>query len=556
MEPSPFRLAVVEGSGAPSWDAATRTLTVELPKAQVAKVRLSCVAAAPDVDLLALWHWIAEEAFDDDDRARLRALAESGGHWMLTPFRELTLVHAVLQPLARPVVQTITPERTLGATFTGLQGTVAVHGASTGKIDLLAAWSEPTGLGLDRRDGTAQAFDVAVHDPAASSVALAGRRHEFGDTKYRRVRYRAAATTRFREYFLAADTADPASLQRVSAAELEVDVLSSARPLAPSITYVIPTFGWETGSDATASFSQRTAGLRVYLQPPWFSAGDGELLGVAVWLGPSDLCGPAASPPNLPFSVGVPELPDGLKPYATQWGRDPIWSAGAPRPLPSLEQFPRAIAVETGLSIAERSGVVLGVAGHEVEWDAERQLFYCDLDVQAGATYYPFVRLALARYQPKSVRHAELSRIAMADFIQVAPDRRVWIARDPQNPQRLAVTVSGAGYRENASFECASQIEVRLERFLETSEGGLGWVPASPEPKPLGDTQVIAGQTVWTGTVELPPDRLDARFRLVVEEYEYFLADVPDFSAAEGRPFGSGKDRRLVYSDAVEIAPA
>jgi hypothetical protein len=78
-------------------------------------------------------------------------------------------------------------------------------------------------------------------------------------------------------------------------------------------------------------------------------------------------------------------------------------------------------------------------------------------------------------------------------------------------------------------------------------------VPVSIEPQPLNDTQVLPGQTAWTGTVTLPADRPDARFRLIVEEYEYFLGDDPAFTAQAGRPFGRGKDRRLVYADAIEV---
>lgn len=551
MEPSPYRIAVMEGSGAPLWDPLTRTLTVLLPKAQVAKVRLSSVLEAAELDRMAMWQWIADAAFDAEDVARLRSLAEVGGHWLITPFRELTLVHAVLQPLERPVIQAIAPSRSLGATYVTLAGGVGIHGASTGKVDLLASWSEPTGEGFARRDGNAHAFEVPVHDAAAATVALGSRRHELGDTKYRRVKYSATATTRFREYFDASLAADPATLQRKSLAELEVDILNSARPLAPGVVYVLPTFGWESGADASASYSRRTTGLRLYLESPWFSSGDGELLGVTMWLGPSDFCGPQATPPpQLPVPQ---EFPDKLKPYATRWGRDPIWSSGNPHPLPTLEHFPRAVAVETGLTIGERPDAVLAAAGHEVGYDSERKLFYCDIDIHAGDVYYPFIRLALARYQPKSVQGAELSRVVLAEFIQLAPGRMAWIARDPEKPARLAITVSGEGYRGNASFPCSSQVEVRVERFLDEDEGGIGWVPVSLEPVRLNDTQVLRGQTAWTGTVMLPADRPDARFRLIVEEYEYFLEDDPVFTAPEGRPFGRGSDRRLVYADAVEV---
>jgi hypothetical protein len=360
------------------------------------------------------------------------------------------------------------------------------------------------------------------------------------------------ATTRFRECFVYPNEPplDASELTRSSVAEFEADVLNSARPLAPSLAYVIPTFGWESGSDQTAAFGKRTGGLRVYLDEPWFSSGDGELLGVVLWLGPGDQCLPTPAPEG---PVAPAELEDRLKPYATQWGHDPIWLSGATHALPSLEHLPRAVAVESNVTIDELSDVVMAVAGHEVGYDETRHLFYCDIDLDAGPSYYPFVRLALARYQPQSIPGAELSRIVLADFVQFAPDRMAWIMRDPQDPDLLKVTVSGTGYRKNRSFNCASAVEMRLERWLSAQEGGIGWVPVLYGPLPLQADQALPTLTAWTGTLHLPPHAPEARFRLIFEEYESFLGDTPEGQVLPDGQFGQGRERRLVYSDAVEI---
>jgi hypothetical protein len=550
----PFTLAIVEDTGAPDWDPARRLLTVKLPKAQVARVRLSALVTPDGLDRLAVWHWIAEEAFDEEAVDRLRALALDGGHWMLTPFRELTLVHAVLQPLARPAVLGLQPRKTLGATFAAVDGRAFVHAASTGKIDLLAAWDEPTGFGpaaADRRSGGGHAFDVAVHDTGVDEVRWADRHHEFGDTRYRRVRYTAVATTRFRDYFSAAETADPADLSRSALAAFEADVLNSARPAAPDLLYIIPTFEWQAGADATGATSRRRGGLRVYLRLPWYSSGDGELLGVVLWPTPADGCTGPLDPLESPQTPKEIEQLAQKRRYTTVWGSDPIWLTGAVHQTPSVQCFPRAVAVEHGLSIEEDSTLMM-TAGHEVGFDAERQLFYCDLDVDTGPSYYPFVRLALARYQPKSVQGAELSHVVLADFIQLAPDRLCWVAREPDRPDRVRIVVSGTGYRKNASFPCTSTIEVRLERFLTGSEGGLDWVPVSPAPLVLTNVQAVPTLAAWDGTLTVPAVS-GARFRLIVEEWESFLADVPSAEPLPGNAFGQGRQRRLVYADAVEV---
>ena len=61
---------------------------------------------------------------------------------------------------------------------------------------------------------------------------------------------------------------------------------NSARPLAPSVAYVMPTLGRvqesvaDTGKEKVITRLRRGSGLRVFLQRPWFSSGAGELLGV------------------------------------------------------------------------------------------------------------------------------------------------------------------------------------------------------------------------------------------------------------------------------------
>ncbi len=62
-----------------------------------------------------------------------------------------------------------------------------------------------------------------------------------------------------------------------------VEVLASARPVAPHVSRIIPAWEWAgpAGSVETGIVYDRTGGyLRVYLERPWWSTGAGELLGV------------------------------------------------------------------------------------------------------------------------------------------------------------------------------------------------------------------------------------------------------------------------------------
>src|SRR5262245_39183801 len=82
---------------------------------------------------------------------------------------------------------------------------------------------------------------------------------------------------------------------------------SSARPLAPKVLYVVPTFRWSRGSNPS---TMRGGGVRVYLERPWGSSGDGEQLGVVLWKGPG--------------RGGETDPLDPLDRYVTMWGRDPL----------------------------------------------------------------------------------------------------------------------------------------------------------------------------------------------------------------------------------------
>ena len=161
---------------------------------------------------------------------------------------------------------------------------------------------------------------VAVIDSGTKSEP----KHEFHDTKYHRVGYTPVAVTRFREYFPAAT--NTAAATTLPGADFTADVLNSARPAAPKVLYALPLFEWDTTPPGTPGSTGRPrvgGGLRIYLERPWYSSGDGELLGVVFLDGAEFLT-----------------LADPLKPLVTQWGADPIWG-GQPAPASAAKtQFP------------------------------------------------------------------------------------------------------------------------------------------------------------------------------------------------------------------------
>jgi hypothetical protein len=324
-----------------------------------------------------------------------------------------------------------------------------------------------------------------IIDVGAEHVRLvAPKFHEFGDTRYRRIEYWMEATTRFREFMpkaILVDPADPDENGDPGPSERHIKVVgprevrwipSSAPPPAPAVLYVVPTFGWtrSTGATGTQRTWRRGGGLRVYLDRPWNVSGYGEML--AVVLAPSTFTGdPDTAPARRPY-----------KKLVTQWGNDPIWDSPAiPTIAPARAAFPRARTAPdpagawlpagsppteagqpdgpfqvTGLGDATAP---LEIAPHDVFYDPERKLWYCDIEIDQGGAYWPFVRLALARYQPVSVTGCHLSEVVLADFMPLTADRSLSVTPGRGGLTRRVV-VSGRA-PENSSGRAEAQAAQR-----------------------------------------------------------------------------------------------
>jgi hypothetical protein len=622
-----FRLELAEpgddAPAAPRWDPDARVLTVFLPKGTMTTVPLTSWVRPADLPFLGQWQWL-REAVDRrvvespeverllpggvvDEIAHVLQRAVEGGHWLLTPPRLLTLVHAVQQPLGHPAFRAIDVEhdpakegsdplqtepsagradptelaavtawRRIGATDAYLHGGLAIHGASTAKVDLTASWEDPVDdpaagdkpatvshrahvdeltlpalaesyLWASGRD----ARRVGWYDPEHDQVAFvregdwigrpgwndrrfddAAPRHVIGDTKHHRITYTAVATSRYREYFEQVEGADFTR----SSEPIEVDVPASARPLAPEVAYVVPTFGWQRQVDTNLMRSVRFGGgLRVYLRRGWYSSGDGELLGVALWSGAN----------------GTLDR-ETFKPYVTQWGMDPIWRTGDLGGIPAVQSFPDAAARDFEVSLEERDGRV-DVVGYPPELDETRGLWFADLTVNLPtSTYMPFCRLALVRFQPNALRDAKISRVVLADYAQLTPDRTATVTFDPYHPRQLHIAVSGVAPRGpsvgHARFP--NVVRVRAQQRRDDLPGDLGWEDAPAAAASVTENPAGPGRpelVLWDGTATFARPPEPGRFRLLVEELERI-----------GRPADRRGDApgRLVYAETFEIGPA
>ena len=147
-----------------------------------------------------MWEWLSDAGLATP---ALRELDLDGGHDMLTPYRELTIVHAVRQPLTPPTVDLLTPARRPGTSYTYLYGVgarrPAVHAARRRAVGV----HRP----LRRRDRArpascrshhrARVAELPLESDASDVITIDSIRHDFGDTKHHSVSYSLLATTRF-----------------------------------------------------------------------------------------------------------------------------------------------------------------------------------------------------------------------------------------------------------------------------------------------------------------------------------------------------------------------
>lgn len=237
-----------------------------------------------------------------------------------------------------------------------------------------------------------------------------------------------------------------------------------------------------------------------------------------------DLIGPL-------LALGDPEQ------FITRWGRDPIWGSDVTASGPWIHQFPLRERVGTGLSLAEAPSQRVAAIGHRPQFDVDRKLWYCDIDVDAGTSYFPFARLALARYQPSSISGVHLSRVVVPEWAQLLPDRAATMSRPL--PGRARVTVRGpAGYSAVAAEVLGSAAAggaegmalsrfavAQVERLRAGATTDLAWRPAGDEVRLDLAVRKAWSDIEYAGWVPVPDKAEDEQLRVTLREYEIIRTD-------------------------------
>ena len=602
--PLPFRLRLEEGDFTAVYSEVERLLTIALPPGRTARLRLSSLFMS-DPEIFGILDWCRQE-LDPAQAEQVFEAIRSGTHWMTAPWRDVVLVHAVQRPLEPAQIEleleetpgfagTLTLARPRGATAADLVGRLSFDLPSTAQLDLSASWDEvednlarcypaeeemvrpasrdvfslpvPEPFGtpwipevapliepLDaqvvgfrtrgqenetpeqkRLDLLAEADGPGLTAPERRRLEAGAaqleklRAHEFGDTRYRRVTYQPTAATRFREYF---DPAMPPAAGASAGLPLTVEVLSSAPPAKPAVLQLLPLIGYvQIRADDGATTSRREGlGLRVWLARPWFSSGAGELLAVVCERG-----GPLTADSALSREITVIV-------------QDPAHGSVMPQPL-LAGSFGNAQLTRKSVRL---DGVQLrrDIAAFRPVWDPHRQAWYCDIEFPTGAAYFPFVRLGLARYQPRSIPGCELSAIVPTAFVQTVPDRTLSCAVAPDGSATLAL--NGPAPSSSMDIQGIVAGSNLVTAVVEAQEPAiadplLGWAAAGPETE-LAGVLNGDGTATWSGTVQVP-DAQGRRLRLAVREYETHPAD--DRSAAPSASLVAIP--RLVHADVIPL---
>ncbi len=597
--PAPFRL-VLKSAPKPVARIEGRVITIGLPPGTRLDMKLSSSLRPEDLDLLALWMLFPKALRDLD---LLKRPAADGQLWGLTPFERISLVHAVPRPVLPPLITKLWPLRAENQTFAGFAAAIECHAASTDRIDAEAKWSEWTDdiaapkpvqenrhavafttqldpyenlvvLGETPGMSDDQPEDM-VPFPGVGDVRIHRARHEFGDTKHRRITYSFRGTTRFREYFPNALLSSPDS-QSLLGDGVEVSILNSALPPVPEVDSIIPLFRWDEVGDPGQPFGirrRRRSGLRIYLKRPWYRTGDDEQLGILL---------SALDPPD-------PES-------ASLWGGDPIWlNAGPKNPIVgvALEDFYAAtlgidgergnddrISAAAVQRLPGKGGSLVTVVGYRPEYNEDRKLWFVDVAIEPEAAVWPFVRLVVARYQPNSLPGKALSKAVRCDFTQLLPERTLTVSRPDDGHVRVTVTgpvglrdfgrgaLTGTTVATNnsAAFPLGAadptaiisrdrHMMATIERLAAGETSGqtsdLDWEVVHTQELTIGGVSADA-QWAWTGVLPITtslgpatPGQGD-QWRVMVMETEGIESDPTDTDQFP-------KEWRTIYADCVTL---
>ena len=290
------------------------------------------------------------------------------------------------------------------------------------------------------------------------------------------------------------------------------------------------------------------------------------------------------------------------------WGRDPVYtgptiSSATTPPLlePGLllvEAVAQTVVPRPGRPVAPVATVPLvdvadtpdaRVLGYQPEYHPDRGQWFVDVAMDDGPDLWPFVRLAVARYQPSAITGCLLSAVGLTSWVQPLPTRTVTVSRPDAGHVRVTLTgvvallraprrgdggVGDDGGGEIPGDELDADSPTGLLLRLDDLVGRTRVVTASFQQLPDGGSDLqwatvaakrlrVVGRgapetlrVTWSGELALPspvdlqtPGR-STGWRVVVEEQELLDADAPGVPNDQGQTVTVA---RTVYADTIAL---
>ena len=169
--------------------------------------------------------------------------------------------------------------------------------------------------------------------------------------------------------------------------------------------------------------------------------------------------------------------------FVTQWGRDPRWQTDETTNAPAPVDFDNTVFQKNEVPEEKEAPPLVSIVPFPVDFDKDGRCF-CDINlIYSSRTDRPFVRLALARFQPDSIKGLKMSRIVLADFAQLAPIVTVTVTSSSADV--FGVTVNGLTH-DLPTSPCViappnvrgTRMRVSVQERIPGTADEAGWLPA------------------------------------------------------------------------------
>jgi hypothetical protein len=590
LNPRPVTISLLEGEAGSTWDGKSN-LNFFLPKGHRAKLRYSCFW---DTDNLQRFSGIRHHLSQEKAFSSIRANMENGSHWMVSPSRELELLHAIQQPLSEPELRDADSQRGYLDTPAWIKMKIDVHGQSTGKIDIEATWEDwednPLSPLPDKITSREMLDQVQIN--YKDKTKYIGYQ-PIKNPEFSVINANASVIRSVPRINLPATSRSNTAMNRQDIPD-NLKTMSMIRHFTPA--FVLKTWGLMHGFNDTRHRFVNYTPIASSRYGEYFhqdnSAGDGpdlKLAGNPVKV--NILSSNRPLTPEVEYIIPTfnwhktgekdeqthVRLGGGLRIYLrrpwfssgegemlaavlnpggpaskeikgdnilySQWGTDPLHPHPGGKDLYLTgSDFRWYAGQDNGLVYPGMEGIGANVAYFPVKFDAERKLWYADLAISPKNRYFPFVKLMMARYQQHSLRINKsdvcLSPVIETDFIQLLPERKVHLRVERRNGRAVRIAIQISGYRFH-EFSNSFEINILSEDIPQPRFGIIS--NAVPQRRSRGQQSGIGNirfpddqSFIATGSFDITSDLRDHPFNVVLLEYE------------KADPEGN---KRLVFSD-------